>query len=243
MPLNEKQSHKAIPAYKNDFLESCLSANILTFGTYTLKSGRQSPYFFNAGSFNNADLLSAIATAYAHTIVEFLTTHPTVPQPQVLFGPAYKGIPLACCTLLELRRIDPGTWGKVKYSFNRKEKKDHGEGGGIVGAALRDTTVLVLDDVITAGTAMRETIEIVKKEGGLVVGFVVAVDRMEKMPSENDDDGVPRPSAMGQIRKEYSIPTASIVTLDDLIQLLRVQGDEKDMERIQQYRNRYLASD
>ncbi|KAL8662964.1 MAG: hypothetical protein Q9202_004287 [Teloschistes flavicans] len=243
MSLSEQHHQQVIPAYKTDFLESCLSANILTFGTYTLKSGRRSPYFFNAGSFNDADLLSAIATAYAHTIVDFLAAHADVPQPQVLFGPAYKGIPLACCTLLELRRIDPGTWGKVKYSFNRKEKKDHGEGGGIVGAALRDANVLVLDDVITAGTAMRETIEIVKKEGGSVVGFVVAVDRMEKMPSENDDDHVPRPSAMGQIRKEYGVPTASIVTLDDLIQLLRRQGDDKDMEQLQQYRNRYLASD
>ena len=134
-------------------------------------------------------------------------------------------------------------WGKVKYSFNRKEKKDHGEGGGIVGAALNGANVLVLDDVITAGTAMRETIEIVKKEGGKVEGFVVAVDRMEKMPSADDDDGVPRPSAMGQIRKEYGVPTASIVTLDDLIELLRGQGDERDMERLQDYRRKYLASD
>ncbi|KAL8691172.1 MAG: hypothetical protein Q9218_003547 [Villophora microphyllina] len=239
----EQQRQSAIPAYKADFLKSCLSANILTFGSYTLKSGRQSPYFFNAGSFHNAKLLSAIATAYAHTIIDFLTAHPHIPRPQVLFGPAYKGIPLACGTLLKLGEIDEESWGEVSYSFNRKEKKDHGEGGGIVGGALRDKSVLVLDDVITAGTAMRETIEIVRREGGKVVGFVVAVDRMEKMPSQTDDDGIPRPSAMGQIRKEYGVPTASIVTLDDLIELLRGQGDEKDMERLQQYRTQYLASD
>ncbi|KAI4245255.1 MAG: hypothetical protein L6R40_002612 [Gallowayella cf. fulva] len=232
-----------IPTFKADFFESCLSGNVLTFGTYTLKSGRQSPYFFNAGSFHDADLLSAIATAYAHTIIGFLDAHRDIPRPDVIFGPAYKGIPLACCALLELRRIDRTTWGKVKYSFNRKEKKDHGEGGGIVGAGLQDANVLVIDDVITAGTAMRETIEIVKREGGKVVGFVVAVDRMEKMPSANDDDGVPRPSAMGQIRKEYAIPTASIVTLDNLIELLHDKGDEKDMERLKAYRSRYLASD
>ncbi|KAI4142567.1 MAG: hypothetical protein LQ341_003176 [Variospora aurantia] len=231
------------PDYKTKFLQACLSANILTFGTYTLKSGRQSPYFFNAGSFQDADLLNAIATAYAHTIVDFLADNPQVPWPDVLFGPAYKGIPLACCALLELRRIDSAKWGKVKYSFNRKEKKDHGEGGGIVGAALRDANVFVIDDVVTAGTAMRETIEIVKREGGKVVGFVVAVDRMEKMPSSSDDDDEPRPSAMGQIRKEYGIPTASIVTLDNLIDLLRVRGSEQDMERLQDYRRRYLASD
>lgn len=231
------------PAYKENFLQACLSANILTFGTYTLKSGRQSPYFFNAGSFYDADLLSAIATAYAHTIINFLASNPHIPRPDIIFGPAYKGIPLAVCTLLELRRIDGAKWGKVKYSFNRKEKKDHGEGGGIVGAALQGLNVLVIDDVITAGTAMRETIEIVKKDGGKVVGFVVAVDRMEKMPSANDNDGEPRPSAMGQIRKEYGVPTASIVTLDDLIELLRGNGNEKDMERLEEYRSRYRASE
>ncbi len=230
-----------IPAYKTDFLQACLSANILTFGTYTLKSGRQSPYFFNAGSFQDADLLSAIATAYAHTIVDFLNANPGVPRPDVLFGPAYKGIPLACCTLLELRRIDRGVWGKVKYSFNRKEKKDHGEGGGIVGAALRNANVLVIDDVVTAGTAMRETIDIVGREGGKVAGFVVAVDRMEKIPSKDEDE--PGPSAMGQIRKEYGVPTASIVTLDDLIELLGGRGNEEDMKRMQEYRDRYRAND
>ncbi|KAI4148106.1 MAG: hypothetical protein L6R39_002887 [Caloplaca ligustica] len=233
----------SMPSYKTNFLQACLSANVLTFGTYTLKSGRQSPYFFNAGSFQDADLLSAIAIAYAHTIVDFLATNPDIQRPDVLFGPAYKGIPLACCALLELRRIDRSTWGKVKYSFNRKEKKDHGEGGGIVGAALRNTNVLVIDDVVTAGIAMRETIDIVKKEDGKVVGFVVAVDRMEKMPGVDDDDEEPRPSAMGQIRKEYGVATASIVTLDDLIELLRSKGDEKDIERLQSYRDRYRASE
>ncbi|KAL8726771.1 MAG: hypothetical protein Q9166_006510 [cf. Caloplaca sp. 2 TL-2023] len=239
----ESNADTSIPTYKTEFLESCLSANVLTFGTYTLKSGRQSPYFFNAGSFHDANLLSAIETAYAYTIINFLAANPDIPRPDIIFGPAYKGIPLACCTLSALGRIDRATWGEVKYSFNRKEKKDHGEGGGIVGAALKDTNVLVIDDVITAGTAMRETIEIVKREGGKVVGFVVAVDRMEKMPSSNDDDGVPRPSAMGQIRKEYGVPTASIVTLDDLIELLRKKGDKTDMERLKDYRARYHASD
>ena len=232
-----------LPAFKIDFLQACLSANILTFGTFVLKSGRQSPYFFNAGSFHNAYLLHAIAAAYAHTIIDFLAANPHVPSPDVIFGPAYKGIPLATSALQELYRIDPTSWGKVSYSFNRKEKKDHGEGGGTVGAALRNRHVLVIDDVITAGTAMRETIETVKKEGGKVVGFVVAVDRMEKMPSADDNDGKPRPSAMGQIRKEYGVPTASIATLDDLIEVLRGQGDEEDMERLQEYRSRYRASD
>ncbi|KAL8675464.1 MAG: hypothetical protein Q9168_000165 [Polycauliona sp. 1 TL-2023] len=243
MASNSTDGKSTIPTFKTNFLKSCLSANVLTFGTYTLKSGRQSPYFFNAGSFYDGNLLSAIATAYANTIIEFLDTNPGVPRPDVLFGPAYKGIPLACGTLLVLQMLDPTRWGKVKYSFNRKEKKDHGEGGGLVGAGLRDANVLVIDDVVTAGTAMRETIEIVKREGGKVVGFVVAVDRMEKMPSATDDDGLPRPSAMGQIRNEYGLPTASIVTLDDLIELLRSKGDTGDMERMKDYRRRFLASD
>ncbi|KAJ9309127.1 hypothetical protein DTO217A2_1496 [Paecilomyces variotii] len=236
-----------IPAYKTAFLNSCLSANVLTFGSFTLKSGRQSPYFFNAGSFHTAPLVSAISTAYAHTIINFLRENPSVPKPDIIFGPAYKGISLACCTLLELYRIDPQTWSDVSYSFNRKEKKDHGEGGGIVGAALKDKNVLVIDDVITAGTAMRETIDLVKKERGKVVGFAVALDRGEKMPGpkekEGIDDGEPRMSAMGQIRQEYGVPTASIVTLDDLIELLKAKGNKGDLERMEEYRRRYRASD
>lgn len=164
------------------------------------------------------------------------------------FSPAYKGIPLACSTLLELFRLDPQTWSSVSYSFNRKEVKDHGEGGAIVGASLKGKNVLVLDDVITAGTAMRETINLVTEEGGKVVGFVVALDRVEKMPGprekeEGIDDGEPRMSAMGQIRREFGVQTASIVTLHDLIALLRGMGDEGDLERVEEYRRRYLASD
>ena len=162
-------------------------------------------------------------------------------------SPAYKGIPLACSALLELYRLDPKTWSSVSYSFNRKEAKDHGEGGGIVGASLKGKNVLVIDDVITAGTAMRETIQLVAKEGGKVVGFAVALDREEKMPGprekEGIDDGEPRMSAMGQIRREFGIPTASIVTLDDLIAVLRSKGDDGDRERLEGYRRRYQASD
>ncbi|BCR96906.1 orotate phosphoribosyltransferase [Aspergillus luchuensis] len=237
----------ALPAYKTTFLESCLSANVLTFGTFTLKSGRHSPYFFNAGIFNTASLLSALSTAYAHTIITFLAENPSIPKPDIIFGPAYKGIPLACATLLELNRIDPATWGSVSYSYNRKEAKDHGEGGNIVGAALKGKTVLVIDDVITAGTAMRETLNLVAKEGGKVVGFTVALDRLEKMPGPKDENGVeddkPRMSAMGQIRKEYGVPTTSIVTLDDLIKLMQEKGNEADMKRLEEYRAKYQASD
>ncbi|KAI9781164.1 MAG: orotate phosphoribosyltransferase [Geoglossum umbratile] len=237
----------SIPAYKTAFLQSCLSANVLTFGAYILKSGRQSPYFFNAGSFHTSSLLSVISTAYAHAIISFLASHSSIPKPDILFGPAYKGIPLTCSTLLELYRLDPQTWSSVSYSFNRKEVKDHGEGGGIVGASLKGKNVLVIDDVITAGTAMRETIKLVAKEGGRVVGLVVALDRVEKMPGpreqEGVDDGEPRMSAIGQIKQEFGIQTTSIVTLDDLITVLRGKGDGVDIEKLEEYRRRYPASD
>ncbi|OCK86625.1 orotate phosphoribosyltransferase [Cenococcum geophilum 1.58] len=248
MAASTQPTTSIIPAYKTAFLQSCLSANVLTFGTFTLKSGRQSPYFFNAGSFHTSPLLSAISTAYAHTIISFLSSHPSIPKPDILFGPAYKGISLACSTLLELYRLDPQTWSSVSYSFNRKEAKDHGEGGGIVGASLKGKNVLVIDDVITAGTAIRETIRLVAKEGGKVVGFVVALDRVEKMPGpreeeEGVDDGEPRMSALGQIKREFGVQTASIVTSDDLIAVLRGKGDEGDIKRLEEYRRRYLASD
>ncbi|RDL41305.1 Uncharacterized protein BP5553_01284 [Venustampulla echinocandica] len=248
MATSTQPTGSSIPAFKTAFLESCLSANVLTFGTFTLKSGRKSPYFFNAGSFHTSALLSAISTAYAHTIISFLASNPSIPKPDILFGPAYKGIPIACSTLLELYRLDPETWSPVSYSFNRKEAKDHGEGGNIVGAGLKGKNVLVIDDVITAGTAMRETINLVAKEGGKVVGLVVALDRVEKMPGprekeEGVDDGEPRMSAIGQIRSEFGVPTASIVTLDDLIAVLKGKGDENDLKRLEEYRRRYLASD
>ncbi|KFX88302.1 hypothetical protein O988_09058, partial [Pseudogymnoascus sp. VKM F-3808] len=199
-----------------------------------------SPYFFNAGSFHSAPLLSAIATAYAHTIVSFLADNPSVPKPDVIFGPAYKGIPLACATLLELHRLDPEEWKNVSYSFDRKEVKDHGEGGSIVGAPLKGKNVLVIDDVITAGTAMRDTLVKVAREGGTVVGFAVALDRQEKMPGpkekEGIDDGEARGSAMGQIRGEFGVRTASIATLGDLIELLRGKGSQEDVKRMEEYR-------
>lgn len=225
-----------LPTYKSAFLQSCLSASVLTFGTYKLKSGRLSPYFFNAGLFHTASLVRSISTAYAHTLLAHVTQDPTF-QFDVLFGPAYKGIPLATATVDKLAELDEGRFGKVSYSFNRKELKDHGEGGVIVGAPLRNKNVIIIDDVITAGTAMREAIEIIRAQGGTLVGVIVALDRKERMSDEGNG------SAIGVVRREYNVPVMSIIDLDDLIGVLGGLKDDEDMERLREYKGRYGAND
>ncbi|KAL8792324.1 MAG: hypothetical protein Q9195_005115 [Heterodermia aff. obscurata] len=229
-----------IPDYKSEFLQSCLSANVLTFGNFTLKSGRVSPYFFNAGLFHTGSLLRSISTAYAYSIIDFLSRPESPPQEfDILFGPAYKGIPLACATVSALTALAPARFSNLSYSFNRKEAKTHGEAGSIVGAPLRGKRVMIIDDVITAGTAMREAIGIIEAEGGVLVGVIVALDRMERMPGGEEDRG----SAIGEIRRRYGVPVLSIVTLDDLVGLLRGKGDEGDLKRLEEYREKWLASD
>jgi orotate phosphoribosyltransferase len=227
-----------IPSYKTQFIQTCLTAQVLKFGTFTLKSGRQSPYFFNAGLFHRADLLRSITTAYAQTLafssLEF----------DVLFGPAYKGIPLATAAVDKLADIDIERFGGVSYSFNRKEAKTHGEGGSIVGSPLKGKKIVIVDDVITAGTAIREAIEIIKAEGGILVGIIVAFDRLEKMPAkEGQSEDAPRQSAIGEVRKEYGTPVMSILTLDDVVGFLKETGSEDDLRRLEEYRQKYKASD
>jgi orotate phosphoribosyltransferase len=164
-------------------------------------------------------------------------------QFDVLFGPAYKGIPLAATSIDKLADLDVAKYGKKSYSFNRKEAKTHGEGGNIVGASLKGQKIVIIDDVITAGTAIREAIDIIKREGGELVGIIVAFDRQEKTPTENDDDGQPGPSAIGEVRKQYGIPVLSILTLDDIVEYLRSLGGEEDLKRLDEYRAKYKASD
>ena len=225
-----------LPIYKSNFLQSCISASVLTLGTYKLKSGRLSPYFFNAGLFHTGSLVRSISYAYAHALLAHVTQNPTF-QFDVLFGPAYKGIPLAATTVDKLAELDEGRFGNVSYSFNRKEVKDHGEGGVIVGAPLRNKNVVIIDDVITAGTAMREAIEIIREQGGRLVGVIVALDRKERMNDES------RRSAIGVVREEFDVPILSIIDLDDLIGVLGGLGIEEDMERLREYKRRYGASD
>ena len=226
------------PKYKTEFLSACLNAKVLNFGTFTLKSKRVSPYFFNAGLLHRADLVRAISIAYAQT----LAAEPGL-EFDVLFGPAYKGIPIAAATTLGLALVNEKRYGQVSYSFNRKEAKDHGEGGTIVGAPLKDKRVVIIDDVMTAGTAMREAIDILEKQGGTLVGIIIAFDRMEKMPSPTDDDGTPRPSTIGELRKELKVPVMSILTLDDVVETLKDMGSEEDLRRLEEYGKRYRASD
>ncbi|KAF1998797.1 orotate phosphoribosyltransferase [Amniculicola lignicola CBS 123094] len=232
----------ALQEYKENFIKACVSSEALKFGTFTLKSKRISPYFLNAGFFHRADLVRSISTAYAQTLKSYSDVHPDF-EFDILFGPAYKGIPLAATTVDKLADVDLEKFGMKSYSFNRKEAKDHGEGGNIVGASLKGKKIVIVDDVITAGTAIREAIEIIKAEGGEFVGIIVAFDRQEKTPSATDDDGTPRPSAIGELRKQYGVPVLAILTLDDIIEYLRALGNEEDLKRLDAYREKYKASD
>lgn len=228
----------SIPSYKANFLHSALDGRALRLGSFQLKSGRTSPYFFNAGDFYRADLLTALAVAYANTIHDSFSASSSTDLPfDVLFGPAYKGIPLATATTFALAQLDD-RYKKLEYSFDRKEAKDHGEGGSIVGAPLKGRRVLIIDDVVSAGTAKREAVGKIQAEGGTVVGIVVALDRQETLPNSTG-------SAIGQLRKEFGIPIVAVLKLDDIVKGLKESGvaTEDDLGRIEEYRAKYGASD
>lgn len=209
-------------AYKNDFLELSLELDALRFGEFTLKSGRVSPYFFNAGLFNTGYAAAKLGRFYAHAIVDSKIEF------DMLFGPAYKGIPLvtlAASALAEHQDID------VPYSYNRKESKDHGEGGSIVGAPLQGR-VLIVDDVITAGTAVREAVKLITAAGATVAGLVISLDRQEV--------GQDARSAVEELQQILKIPVESIVKLEDLIDLLEESADYKEfLEPVLAYRQKY----
>lgn len=230
--------------YKAEFLQAALDGGVLKFGSFELKSKRVSPYFFNAGEFYTARLQSAIGTAFAKAILEARTKFSGF-EFDIVFGPAYKGIPLATLTNLKLGELDPAAHADTLCSFDRKEAKDHGEGGNIVGAPLKGKKVLIVDDVITAGTAKREAIEKIRKEGGSVAGIVVALDRMEKLTSPDGDDTKPMPSAMGELRKELGVPVFAILTLDDIIDGVKNKKltSAEITKDIEEYRTKYKASD
>lgn len=231
----------ALPAYKQSFLESAISGGVLKFGSFELKSKRISPYFFNAGEFHTARLAASISSAFAQAIIEAQEKEGL--QFDIVFGPAYKGIPLSSAITVKIGEFAPKNLDTISYSFDRKEAKDHGEGGNIVGAPLKGKRVLIVDDVVTAGTAKREAIEKIRKEGGIVAGIVVALDRMEKLPAADGDDSKPGPSAIGELRKEYGIPIFSILTLDDIITGMKGFASAEYVKQTEEYRAKYKASD
>lgn len=210
-------------AYKTEFLELALELGVLQFGEFKLKSGRVSPYFFNAGLFNSGYAAAKLGRCYASAVaaldIEF----------DMIFGPAYKGIPLVALTaaaLAEHHDLD------YPFAFNRKESKDHGEGGSTIGAAIAGR-VLILDDVITAGTAIREALEVIDAAGGAVAGVMVALDREEVGTKA-------RISAVQQLSTELDVPIRSIVTLTDLVDHLEEDSDYAAyLASMRSYRNRY----
>ncbi|MCL1076459.1 orotate phosphoribosyltransferase [Shewanella dokdonensis] len=209
-------------AYQREFIEFALQRNVLRFGEFTLKSGRNSPYFFNAGLFNTGGDLARLGRFYAAALVDAGIEY------DLLFGPAYKGIPIATTTavaLAEHHGID------IPYCFNRKEKKDHGEGGNLVGSDLKGKVMLV-DDVITAGTAIRESMEIIQANGASLAGVLIALDRQEKGRSEL--------SAIQEVERDFGCHIVAIIKLADLIAYLSEQpGMESELAAVQAYRQQY----
>ncbi|MBE8190329.1 MAG: orotate phosphoribosyltransferase [Candidatus Thioglobus sp.] len=207
--------------YQKDFIDFVLKVGALKFGEFELKSGRISPYFFNAGAFNSGEHLAKLGKFYAQAIEQNDLKF------DVLFGPAYKGIPLAVAAAAALYE----DFGKnLAYSFNRKEAKNHGEGGEIVGAKLAGE-VLIIDDVITAGTAISEAFDIIKANGAQAKGVIVALDRQEKGAGET--------SAIEEIQAKFGVQVFSIINLSDLIDYLKGGGDAALIARIEAYRVRY----
>ncbi len=212
--------------YKRQLLELSIAEGILGFGEFTLKGGRVSPYFFNAGRFSGGATLSQLASCYAAAIVD------SGIEFDVMLGPAYKGIPLVSATAVALFR-DRGI--DVPYCFNRKEAKDHGEGGVLVGAPLTGR-VLIVEDIITAGTAIREALQLIEASGATAAGVVVAIDREER-GQEGDR------SAIAELEAAYNLRVASVIGLSDVVAYLENDGNyAAELRSISDYRARYGAA-
>ncbi|HSQ70049.1 MAG TPA: orotate phosphoribosyltransferase [Steroidobacteraceae bacterium] len=207
--------------HQPDFIRLCLELGVLRFGQFTLKSGRVSPYFFNAGLFNTGAAIASLGRFYAHAAaisgVEF----------DMLFGPAYKGIPLVTATASAMAEHEGRN---LPFAFNRKEAKDHGEGGTIIGAPLSGR-VLIVDDVITAGTAIRESVEIIRAQGASPAGVLIALDREER--------GQGARSAVQEVRETLDLPVVSVLRLKDLLEHLEGTGQAEVLESVRNYRERY----
>jgi len=207
--------------HEPDFIRLCLDLGVLRFGEFTLKSGRVSPYFFNAGLFNTGHAIASLGRHYARAAA--LSGVPF----DMLFGPAYKGIPLVTATAAALAEHEAMN---LPYAFNRKEAKAHGEGGVIVGAPLAGR-VLIVDDVITAGTAIRESVEIIRAHGATPAGVLIALDREERGQGER--------SAVQEARDSFGLPVVSVLRLRDLMAHLESRGEATTLAAVRAYRDRY----
>ncbi len=203
------------------FIDLCLELGVLRFGEFKLKSGRLSPYFFNAGLFNSGRAIAELGRFYATAVDQGGFGF------DMLFGPAYKGIPLVTTTAVALA----DRHGRdLPWAFNRKEAKEHGEGGTIVGAPLKGR-VLIIDDVMTAGTAIRESVEIIRRAGATPAGVVIALDRQER--------GQGAQSAVEEVEAVYGLPVVSILKLADLVSFLEATGNSRQLEAVRSYRTQY----
>jgi orotate phosphoribosyltransferase len=216
---------------RTQFIRFCLDAGILRFGEFRTKAGRLSPYFFNAGLFNDGALLGRVAEFYAQTLVAAEREGRIAFD--MLFGPAYKGITLASATAVALARLGRN----VPFAFNRKEAKDHGEGGVLIGAPLSGR-VLIIDDVISAGTSVRESVELIRAQGAQPCAVMIALDRQERA---GDAERVGELSASQEVGRLYGMPVLAIASLDDLLGYLSAANaaDAVHRERVAAYRSRY----
>jgi orotate phosphoribosyltransferase len=211
-------------AFRREFVDFSIRAGVLRFGEFKTKAGRLSPYFFNAGLFSDGERLGELGRYYARAALASGIAF------DVLFGPAYKGITLAAATAIGLA----GLGHNVPFCFNRKEAKDHGEGGNIVGGPLAGRA-LIVDDVITDGAAKREAIELIRASGATPAGILIALDRQERGQGEL--------SATQEVSREYGLPVTAIATLTDILTTLRTRPDERDnVDRIEEYKRRYGAT-
>ncbi|MEC7369387.1 MAG: orotate phosphoribosyltransferase [Pseudomonadota bacterium] len=208
----------------HEFIEFAIQRDVLKFGEFTLKSGRKSPYFFNAGLFQDGESLARLGQYYAQALQASAVSY------DVLFGPPYKGIPLVSATAIGL---STHYQRNVPYAYSRKEEKKHGEGGQLVGAEITGR-VMIVDDVITAGTAIRGAIDLIQEQTGQVAGVVVAIDRQEK--------GSGQLSAIEEVEQEFQVPVISIVKFADIIEYLSAQSSKDQIERMLAYRRTYGVS-
>ncbi|MEI6333241.1 MAG: orotate phosphoribosyltransferase [Methylococcaceae bacterium] len=206
--------------YQKDFITYALDCGVLKFGEFQLKSGRTSPYFFNTGLFNTGTQLGKLGHFYAQALIQ------SDIKPDILYGPAYKGIPLVSATSIAYAQI---TDKDIPFAFNRKEAKDHGEGGSLVGAPLQGK-VIILDDVITAGTSVRESVEIITNAGAIPAGVLIALDRQEK--GQNDT------SAIQEVQERFNMPVIAIITLANIIDYLTAESSDQ-LNAIKDYQHRY----